>query len=45
MRTNIDGIFAAGDSRAKSCRQVATAVGDGACAAQAAYAYLSERFS
>lgn len=45
MRTNIDGIFAAGDIRSKTCRQVATAVGDGACAAQAAYAYLTERFS
>jgi len=45
MRTNIDGIFAAGDIRSKSCRQVATAVGDGACAAQAAHAYLTSRFS
>jgi thioredoxin reductase (NADPH) len=45
MRTNIEGIFAAGDIRSKACRQVATAVGDGACAAQAAYAYLTSRFS
>jgi len=45
MRTNVDGIFAAGDIRSKSCRQVATAVGDGASAAHAAYAYLTERFS
>jgi thioredoxin reductase (NADPH) len=45
MRTNIEGIFAAGDIRSKSCRQVTTAVGDGACAAHAAYAYLSSRFS
>lgn len=45
MRTNIDGVFAAGDIRSKACRQVATAVGDGACAAHAAYAYLTERFS
>lgn len=45
MRTNIDGIFAAGDIRSKTCRQVATAVGDGAFAAQSAYAYLTSRFS
>jgi len=45
MRTSIDGIFAAGDIRSKACRQVATAVGDGACAAQAAYAYITSRFS
>lgn len=45
MRTNIDGIFAAGDIRSKPCRQVATAVGDGACAAQAAYAYVTTRFA
>lgn len=43
MRTSIPGIFAAGDIRSKNCRQVATAVGDGACAAHAAYAYLSSR--
>jgi len=45
MRTNIDGIFAAGDIRSKNCRQVATAVGDGAVAAQSAYAYLASRVS
>lgn len=45
MRTNIDGIFAAGDIRSKTCRQVATAVGDGAVAAQSAYAYLASRGS
>lgn len=45
MRTSIDGIFAAGDIRSKSCRQVATAVGDGASAAHAAYTYISSRFS
>lgn len=39
-RTSIPGIFAAGDIRAKLCRQVATAVGDGATAATAAMAYL-----
>jgi thioredoxin reductase (NADPH) len=40
MRTNLPGFFAAGDVRSKNCRQVATAVGDGATAATAAYAYL-----
>ena len=45
MRTSIPGIFAAGDIRSKSCRQVATAVGDGASAAHAAYTYISSRFS
>ncbi len=42
MRTNIPGIFAAGDIRSKLCRQVSTAVGDGATAAQAAFLYLEE---
>jgi thioredoxin reductase (NADPH) len=42
MRTNIKGIFAAGDIRSKACRQVATAVGDGATAATAAHAYLEK---
>jgi len=45
MHTSIAGIFAAGDIRSKSCRQVATAVGDGASAAHAAYAYISSRFA
>ncbi len=40
MRTSLPGFFAAGDVRSKNCRQVATAVGDGATAATAAYAYL-----
>ncbi|MHC1701320.1 MAG: thioredoxin-disulfide reductase [Humidesulfovibrio sp.] len=40
MLTNLPGFFAAGDVRSKNCRQVATAVGDGATAATAAYAYL-----
>lgn len=40
MRTNIPGVFAAGDIRSKECRQVATAVGDGAAAAHAVQAYL-----
>ena len=40
MRTNIPGVFAAGDIRSKACRQVATAVGDGVTAANSAYLYL-----
>ncbi len=40
--TNIPGIFAAGDIRSKMCRQVTTAVGDGATAATAAFTYLEQ---
>ena len=40
MRTNLPGIFAAGDIRSKLCRQVTTAVGDGATAANSAFLYL-----
>ncbi|MFV0349627.1 MAG: thioredoxin-disulfide reductase [Halodesulfovibrio sp.] len=40
MATNLPGIFAAGDCRSKNCRQVATAVGDGATAANSAFHYL-----
>ena len=43
MRTNISGIFAAGDIRSKMCRQVVTAAGDGATAAHAAFTYLEQR--
>lgn len=42
MQTNIPGIFVAGDSRAKLCRQVCTAVGDGAVAASSAIRYLEQ---
>ncbi len=42
MRTNIPGIFAAGDVRSKLCRQVTTAVGDGATAANTAFLYLEQ---
>ncbi len=42
MRTNIDGFFAAGDIRSKLCRQVSTAVGDGATAAQAAFLHVEQ---
>jgi len=41
--TKTPGLFAAGDVRAKVLRQVATAVGDAALAAQSAYDYLVER--
>lgn len=42
MCTSLPGIFAAGDIRAKRCRQVSSAVGDGATAATAASAYLEQ---
>ena len=40
MATSVPGIFAAGDVRSKRCRQVSSAVGDGATAATAALTYL-----
>jgi len=40
LRTNVPGIFAAGDVRNTPLRQVATAVGDGALAAISAHDYL-----
>lgn len=43
MRTNLDGVFSAGDVRDKLCRQVATAVGDGATAAHSASLYLDQQ--
>jgi thioredoxin reductase (NADPH) len=43
METSIEGIFAAGDVRDTFLRQVVTAAGDGASAAMAAYAYISEQ--
>lgn len=42
MRTGFESIFAAGDIRSKRCRQVSTAVGDGATAANSAFIYLEE---
>ncbi|WP_457755557.1 thioredoxin-disulfide reductase [Thermodesulfatator indicus] len=43
MRTNVPGIFAAGDVRSKSCRQIVTACGDGATAAFLAEHFLAEK--
>ncbi len=43
METNAPGIYAAGDVRANSVRQVVTAAGDGATAAIYAQKYISEK--
>jgi thioredoxin reductase (NADPH) len=40
MGTSVQGVFAAGDVREKTLRQVSTAVGEGALAAMSAYAYV-----
>jgi thioredoxin reductase (NADPH) len=45
MRTNVPGVFAAGDVRAFSERQLANAVGDGVAAALSAYRYIQESAS
>lgn len=42
MLTTVPGLFAAGDVREKSFRQVATAVGDGALASHSVEKYLGE---
>jgi thioredoxin reductase (NADPH) len=42
MKTSIEGVFAAGDVRRKSLRQIATAVGDGAMAVDSALKYLEK---
>ncbi|WP_430885693.1 thioredoxin-disulfide reductase [Fusibacter sp. JL216-2] len=44
MKTNIPGVFAAGDVRAKSLRQVVTATADGAIAAVQAEKYIEDKF-
>lgn len=44
MKTNVEGVFAAGDCRAKSLRQVVTAVADGAIAAIQAEKYVDHKF-
>lgn len=41
MRTTVKGLFAAGDCRAKTLRQIVTAASDGAIAAHAAVQYLN----
>lgn len=41
--TNIPGVFAAGDVRAKGVRQIVTAVADGAVAAHMAESWLADR--
>lgn len=42
MQTNLPGVYAAGDLRVKSLRQVVTAAADGAIAASRAERYVSE---
>ncbi|MDQ0269034.1 thioredoxin-disulfide reductase [Cytobacillus purgationiresistens] len=42
METKVAGIFAAGDIREKTLRQIVTATGDGSIAAQAAQHYIEE---
>ncbi|MBS4174040.1 thioredoxin-disulfide reductase [Bacillus sp. FJAT-49736] len=42
METKIPGIFAAGDVREKTLRQIVTATGDGSIAAQSAQHYIEE---
>ncbi|MGM0860875.1 MAG: thioredoxin-disulfide reductase [Bacillota bacterium] len=42
METKVDGIFAAGDIREKSLRQIVTATGDGSIAAQSVQHYVEE---
>lgn len=44
MKTNIPGVFAAGDCRVKSLRQVVTAVADGAIASIQAEKYIENAF-
>ncbi len=45
MRTNIPGVYAAGDIREKLLRQVITAAADGAIAATVAEHYIENKFS
>jgi thioredoxin reductase (NADPH) len=42
MKTDIQGIFAAGDIRCNSVMQIATATGDGVTAAMSVHRYISE---
>ena len=43
MQTNIEGVFAAGDSLAKRYRQITTAVADGTIAGLSALAYIHKK--
>ena len=43
METNISGVFAAGDSRAKRYRQITTSVSDGTIAALSAADYIEKQ--
>ena len=43
METSVEGIFAAGDVRKKTIRQVVTAANDGAIAAQSAFHYIKKK--
>lgn len=43
-KTNVEGVFVAGDCRTKEVRQVVTAAADGAVSAIAAEKYISEHF-
>ena len=42
METKVEGIFAAGDVREKTLRQIVTATGDGSIAAQSVQHYVEE---
>lgn len=42
METSVPGIYAAGDIREKTLRQIVTATGDGSIAAESAQAYIEE---
>lgn len=44
MKTDVPGVFAAGDVRVKTLRQVVTATADGAIAAVQAEKYIEEKF-
>ncbi|MFV0424462.1 MAG: FAD-dependent oxidoreductase [Bacilli bacterium] len=44
MKTNVEGVYGAGDIRPKLLRQVVTAMNDGAIAATAAEKYIDDKF-